>query len=138
MDSRIIREWNLLKKWVNANGNVHSVRNFGLDANANGEDFLGHYSSLKKLEISTFFEKKLKLKKTNYAVNQQYFSNKNTLKLFKNNRNSQTSTWAFKSCKNCHASPRNFFLIFFGKGPPLFKKWTKKIFSSKPGNFYTI
>ena len=46
MDSRIIREWNLLKNWVNANGNVHSVRNFGLNANANGEDFLGHYSSL--------------------------------------------------------------------------------------------
>ena len=50
MDSRIIREWNLLKNWVNANGNVHSVRNFGLNANANanGEDFLGHYSSLRK------------------------------------------------------------------------------------------
>jgi hypothetical protein len=46
MDSRIIREWNMLKNWVNANGNVHSVRNFGLNANANGEDFLGHYSSL--------------------------------------------------------------------------------------------
>jgi hypothetical protein len=48
MDSRIIREWNFKKNWVNANGNVHSVRNFGLNANANanGEDFLGHYSSL--------------------------------------------------------------------------------------------
>ncbi len=69
--------------------------------------------SVKKVKNSYFFE---------------YFSTKNTPKLFKSNRNRLNSTRAFEWCINCHASAIFDFFVFFGKGPPLCKKWTKIFF----------
>jgi hypothetical protein len=58
----------------------------------------------------------------------EYFSTKNTLKLFKSNRNRLNSTRNFEWCINFQVLMKKYFGPFFALGGPLPKKSKKIIF----------